>query len=183
VLRDFGLPQQRVGPEFLSAALSTLLRPHVVGQRDYHLEKAARLTRAHRNIDRLSQVLFAAAVVTVASYLAVVALDVVGLAGGGLAHAVAKPFTVLGVMLPTLGGAFAGVRYFGDFERFAAISDVTAEKLDIISGRIDRLLSASPDQLTFARIADLAHFADDVVVSEIESWQAVFGGKHITVPV
>jgi hypothetical protein len=32
-------------------------------------------------------------------------------------------------------------------------------------------------------VADLAHAADEVVVSEIESWQAVFGGKNVTVPV
>jgi len=32
-------------------------------------------------------------------------------------------------------------------------------------------------------VPDLVHATDDVVVSEIESWQAVFGGKHVTVPV
>lgn len=38
-------------------------------------------------------------------------------------------------------------------------------------------------ELRFARVADLAHAVDDDVVAEIENWQAVFGGKHITVPV
>jgi hypothetical protein len=37
--------------------------------------------------------------------------------------------------------------------------------------------------LDYGRVADLVHATDDVVVSEIESWQAVFGGKHVTVPV
>jgi len=183
VLRGFGLPGQTVGRAFLGQALSTLLRPHVVGQRDYHLGKARRLTRAHHNIDRLSQVLFAAAVVSVAGYLAVDLGQATGLLGGGLAHSLEKPFTVLGVVLPTLGAALSGIRYFGDFERFAAISQVTAEKLTLIGRRIDRLMAAPADQLTFAHISDLAHAADDVVVDEIESWQAVFGGKHITVPV
>ena len=31
--------------------------------------------------------------------------------------------------------------------------------------------------------ANIARAMDEVVVSEIENWQAVFGGKHITVPV
>ena len=35
----------------------------------------------------------------------------------------------------------------------------------------------------YARAAELCHAADEIVVSEIENWQAVFGGKHITVPV
>ena len=92
-------------------------------------------------------------------------------------------FTFLGVLLPTFGGAVAGIRYFGDFERFAAISSVTAEKLDAIHTRIAQLLDSPDDALDYGRVADLVHASDDVVVSEIESWQAVFGGKHVTVPV
>ncbi|RJT24389.1 hypothetical protein D5I55_02465 [Chakrabartia godavariana] len=34
-----------------------------------------------------------------------------------------------------------------------------------------------------ARPHDLARAADEVVFAEIENWQAVFGGKQITVPV
>ena len=33
------------------------------------------------------------------------------------------------------------------------------------------------------RVTELAHAADDIVFAEIENWQAVFGGKHIAVPV
>ena len=92
-------------------------------------------------------------------------------------------FTFLGVLLPTFGGAFASIRYFGDFERFAAISSVTAEKLHGVHARIEQVLAASTGVLDYGHAADLAHATDDVVVSEIENWQAVFGGKHITVPV
>lgn len=85
--------------------------------------------------------------------------------------------------MPTLGAAVAGVRYFGDFERFAAISQVTAEKLEAIHNRIGLLLSGPIEAIDYDRVSDLAHATDDIVVSEIESWQSVFGGKHITVPV
>lgn len=37
--------------------------------------------------------------------------------------------------------------------------------------------------MDYGPVAELAHAADDIVVSEIENWQAVFAGKHITVPV
>jgi hypothetical protein len=181
--REIGLPRIRLDEAYLRALLGTLLAPHVTAQRDYHRAKARRLGRAHHNLDRLSQTLFMLAVLSVASYLAVVMLARLGIVGHEVDHAVAKPLTFLGVLFPTLGGAFAGIRYFGDFERFAAISEVTAEKLDGIEKRITRLAQAPIGKVDFARISDIAHATDDVVVTEIESWQAVFGGKTITVPV
>jgi hypothetical protein len=95
----------------------------------------------------------------------------------------AKLFTFLGVMFPTLGGAAAGIRYFGDFDRFAAISRVSAERLASIQRRADLLLAAGDAALDFGAVGDLARAADEAVVAEIESWQAVFAGKHFSVPV
>jgi hypothetical protein len=92
-------------------------------------------------------------------------------------------FTFLGVLFPTLGGALAGIHYFGDFERFAAISEITAQKLGDVETRIALLLAAPDRDITYARVSGLAHGIDDIVVDEIENWQSVFGGKHITVPV
>ena len=63
------------------------------------------------------------------------------------------------------------------------IVGVTAEKLEAIHTRIVQLLEGPDGALDYGRVADLVHATDDVVVSEIESWQAVFGGKHVTVPV
>ena len=162
---------------YLRAALETLLLPMVTGQRDYHRAKAARLSRAHHGLDALSEMLFTLAVVSVASYLA---LKVVNPA---TARNMSYLFTFLGVMLPTFGGAISGMRFFGDFERFSAISEVTAEKLDGVAQRLRLLLDAPDGAIDYARAAELAHATDDIVISEIESWQAVFGGKHITVPV
>ncbi|MEO8467651.1 MAG: hypothetical protein ABI640_20180 [Gammaproteobacteria bacterium] len=182
-LRDVGLPRLTVTHAYLRTAVDTLLHDHVMRQRDYHVVKARRLAAAHHNLDRLSAIMFVLAVVSVAGYLI--------LKGGAVLHLWPKPvaeglsylFTFLGVLLPTFGGAFASIRYFGDFERFSAISRVTAEKLDAIHTRIAQLLDAPHNALDYGRVADLVHATDDVVVSEIESWQAVFGGKHVTVPV
>jgi hypothetical protein len=182
-LRELGLPQVRVTAASLRDTLDRLLAPHVRRQRDYHLAKARRLTTVHRRLDRLSTVLFALAVLSVATWLLLKLGGALGAWPAALAQQSSKAFTFLGVLLPTFGGAFAGIRYFGDFERFAAISSVTAAKLDAIDVRLARLLAAPASELRFARVADLAHAVDDVVVAEIENWQAVFGGKHITVPV
>jgi hypothetical protein len=182
-LRDAGLPAVTLTPEYLKGALSGLLLPYVTGQRDYHRAKAHRLEQAHRRLDRLSELMFTLAVVSVSLYLLLKAGGAMGLISSSIAYDASKLFTFLGVLLPTFGGALSGMRFFGDFERFSAISQVTAEKLDAIAARLTLLLAAPVGAIDYARAAELAHATDDVVTSEIESWQAVFGGKHITVPV
>ncbi len=182
-LREVGLPRITVTSGYLRHCLSNLLDVHVTQQRDYHHAKAHRLTNVHYNLDRLSEFLFQVAVASVALYLVLQLGPRLHILDAYLVERAAKIFTFLGVLLPTFGGAIAGIRYFGDFERFAAISEVTAQKLDAVHARIELLLTAPPSKLDYQVVAELAHAADDIVVSEIENWQAVFGGKQITVPV
>jgi hypothetical protein len=182
-VREVGLPRARVDAAYLRHALQFLLDAHVTQQRDYHHAKAKRLTAVHHNLDRLSEWMFRLAVISVAVYLGLqVAVWQHWLDKAALKE-LSKAFTFLGVMLPTFGGAIAGIRYFGDFERFAAISEVTAQKLDNVHARIALLAKAPDANMDYGVVADIAHAADDIVVSEIENWQAVFGGKQITVPV
>lgn len=182
-LRDVGLPRIAVTPAYLRAAIKDLLEVHVVLQRDYHRRKAERLNNVHANLDNLSEISFQLAVASVATFLIMTGASMLSLVPNEIVYKATKGFTFLGVMLPTFGAAIAGIRYFGDFERFANISEVTAEKLDAVRKRIELLLTAPDAQLTYSRTAELARATDDIVNSEIESWQAVFGGKHITVPV
>jgi hypothetical protein len=182
-LREVGLPRIKVTSDYLRHCLSNLLDRHILQQRDYHHAKAQRLTNVHFNLDRLSEFLFQVAVASVAFYLAMQLAAHLHLVDGHAVDRAAKIFTFLGVLFPTFGGAIAGIRYFGDFERFAAISEVTAQKLDAVHVRIEMLLAAPAAKLDYQSVAELAHAADDIVVSEIENWQAVFGGKQITVPV
>ncbi|MEO0439380.1 MAG: hypothetical protein AAF067_00750 [Pseudomonadota bacterium] len=182
-LRDIGLPRARVTTGYLRAALETLDKCHVTPQRDYHFAKARRLQNVHHNLDRFSEFLFKLALISVATYLLLKLGSSIHILDGGFVGKLSKTFTVLGVLFPTFGAAIAGIRYFGDFERFAAISEITAEKLDAIQSRIVLLLTAPDNALDYGRVTELVHATDDVVVAEIENWQAVFGGKHITVPV
>ncbi len=181
-VRAVGLPAARVGKPYLRDALAILRDRHVVPQRDYHRRKALQLNRVHEGLDHLSGLLFIAAVFSVAVYLALVAMDAIGVIEGGWVAKAAKIFTVLGVALPTLGGALAGIRYFGDFERFASISEVAAEKLGVVADRIKLLQNAPESRLNYRHVSELIHASDEVVFSEIQNWQAVFSGKRITVP-
>jgi hypothetical protein len=180
---EVGLPAMTVTTEYLRAALDTLLLPFVRAQQSYHEAKAERLAAVHHRLDHLSETLFKLAVGVVAIYLLLQLGVTTGVIEDGWLGKAAKWFTVLGAALPTFGAAIAGIRYFGDFERFAAISRVTAAKLAAIRERIELLLERAGDDLSYERAAALVHAAEDVVFSEIESWQGVFGGKRISVPV
>jgi hypothetical protein len=182
-LRSVGLPQIALTSYYLRDALTHLLLPHVTGQADYHRSKAKRLAAAHHHLDQVSELLFKLAVASVSCYLALKIAALVHIVSYESTAHYSKLFTFLGVLFPTFGGAIAGIRFFGDFERFSAISDVTAQKLDAVAARINLVLQAPPNAITYAHAAELAHATDDIVIAEIENWQAVFSGKHISVPV
>lgn len=181
-LRALGLPRAKLTPAYLRGALETVIEPHITAQRDYHRAKSKRLENVHSRLDRLAVRLFVAAFVSVAVYLSIAAAAALGLLPPDLPYRLAKPFTFLGVAFPILGSSIAAIRYFGDFERFAAISEITAEKLDAIAHRIRLLLEGPPGSIDYAGVSELAHAIDEVTVSEIENWQSVFGGKHISLP-
>ena len=182
-IREVGMPRITVTADYLHAALSGPIAHHVRSQRDYHFAKATRLKTVHNRLDHLSDLLFKFAVISVAVYLMLRGATMGGLFSRELLDHMSKYFTVLGVVFPTFGAGIAGIRYFGDFERFAAISEITAEKLDAVSGRIDLLLKAPRAVLDYGSVADLARATDDIVFAEIENWQSVFGGKNIAIPV
>ncbi|MEQ1498132.1 MAG: hypothetical protein ABL914_05695 [Novosphingobium sp.] len=181
-LRAAGLPRISITKAYLIEALETVLHPHVVGQRDYHRIKAARLETVHLRLDKLSQAMFLLAVLSVSTFLGITLGAKLGLIDQAVPEGLSHLSTFVGVSLPTLGASIAGMRFFGDFERFAAISEVTAEKLDGVDTRIRLLLAGGEAAVDYAAVAELAHRIDEIVVDEIESWQAVFGGKHLSLP-
>jgi hypothetical protein len=181
-LRDVGLPRVRVTRDYLRAGLSAVALPHVAAQRAYHTAKAQRLERVHHRLDHAAETCFKLAVVSVLAYLLVKGGGVIGALPKGWVQDASPLFTFLGVAFPTLGANLAGIRYFGDFERFAAISQVAADKLGEIEARMTLLLSGADEALTYAAAADLMHALDEAVVEEIEGWQSVFGAKHLALP-
>ncbi len=183
VLRAVGLPRVVVSQAYLHSALSNLIERHADMQAAYHRQKAARLAHVHHSIDRFSHALFILAIVSVSAYLLLIAAGALNIVPEETGHVVAKPLTFLGLAMPALGAAFAGIRYLGDFDRFAAISEIAAEKLEALGGRIEVLLSGVAPQLQYAQVASLAHALDEIVIAEIESWQSVFAVKNMAVPV
>ena len=183
ILREIGLPKAVIDQATLRVALENWIGQHVLTQRNYHLAKAVRLERINHRLERISEYLFLLAMLIVALYLGAEVAAATGAVPTETVRHASKLFTFLGVALPTLGGALAGIHYFADFGRFAAISESTAKRLEAVECRISSLLAAPDDELDYGRVANIARIVDEIVVSEIEHWQDVFGGKHISVPV
>lgn len=181
-LRSVGLPRVRLTRDYLREGLAGVVLPHVSAQRAYHEAKAHRLETVHHRLDKAAEVCFALAVASVLGYLLCKLGGTAGILPKELSAGVSPLFTFLGVAFPTLGANLAGIRYFGDFERFGAISRVAAEKLREIEVRMNLLLAGETSALTYAAAADLMHALDEAVVDEIESWQSVFGAKHLALP-
>jgi hypothetical protein len=183
ILREIGLPNAMIDQPTLRTALQNWIGSHVSAQRAYHFAKAARLERINHRLERISEYLFLTAMLVVTLYLGAELAAAAGAVTTEQVRHASKLFTFLGVALPTLGGALAGIHYFADFGRFAAISESTASRLEAVEQRISTLLEAPDDELDYGRVANIARAVDEIVVSEIEHWQDVFGGKHISVPV
>lgn len=183
ILREIGLPNAVIDQVTLRTALENWIGLHVSAQRNYHVAKAVRLYRIDHRLERISEYLFFTAMLIVALYLVAEVAAAIGVMPTDTVRHASKLFTFLGVTLPTLGGALAGIHYFADFGRFAAISESTANRLEAVERRIAILLAAPDDEMDYGRVANIVRAVDEIVVSEIEHWQDVFGGKHISVPV
>ncbi|WAT17010.1 hypothetical protein OZN62_08650 [Aurantiacibacter sp. MUD11] len=181
-LRAVGLPHLALDRDYLRTALSGLLQPHVEQQRSYHSAKASRLLNVNRRLDKIAEGLFILAILSVSLYLALKAGAALGLLPYAWPTAISMTLTFCGIAFPTLGASIAGIRFFADFERFAAISQATAGKLEQVDERIGLLLGGADHAISFATVSELAHAVDQIVIEELENWQAVFSGKHISLP-
>lgn len=181
-VRDLGLPQTRIDAAYLRTATLALRDHFVEPQRAYHAAKSTRLHRAHHSIERVAEGFFALAILIVATYVALSGGAALGLVDPDTTKGLAKWFTVVAIALPTISGALTAIGFFGDFDHFADVSQVTAQGLDALSQRIAAFLDRPDDALTYDQFADLARRADAIAFDEIQAWQSVFSGKRITVP-
>ncbi len=181
-LRDAGLPTGKIDQSYLRTVLADVVVPHIEGQRSYHEAKAQQLKKVHHRLDKSAEACFLAAVVSVSIYLLLELGAALTLLPAAWPYAASKAFTFMGVAFPTLGANLAGIRYFGDFERFSAISSVTASKLRAVETRMGLLLSGDPKRLTYGSATEMVRLVDEIVVDEIEMWQSVFGAKHLALP-
>ena len=182
MMRSQGHPEEPIVEDYLRRVLEEHVRPHIRGQRDYHLGKVERLQRAHDRIERAAHVLFVLAAILVALDLILYALAGMGVVPRGWPHAAAPYATFLSVALPMTGATVSAIGHFSDFDRFGSISEIAASRLDALDRRTEALLALPGGALTYADAAALVRDLDEAVIDEIAGWQAVFEGKQITLP-
>lgn len=170
LLRTRGLPDMAVIGPFLRSPLQGLLALHVTSQRTYHHAKAKRLETINYRLDSLATTLFKIAVASVAIWLLMRAGAALQWLPHEWPHATSQAFAFLGVALPTLGASIAVIRHFGDFEHFAAVSEVTAGKLAPVEVRNGQLLAGPDVAFDYEGVSRLAHGIDSILAGEFESW-------------
>lgn len=175
-MREAGLPQREVCPDYVRTMVFEVISAYVASQRDYHADKARRLHQVHKGLDVLSAFLFGCALLGALVYVGMHTLDL------HMSSTASKWFTFMGVAFPMAGATCASLRFFGDFERFGSISAAAERNLTHIMERIAKLERAAGG-VDYGTASRVAHSVESVFVEELESWQAIFGGKHMGIPV
>ena len=129
----------------LSKALANIARD----QRSYHTRNRERLTLFHRRLDMMSIFSVAIAAILSGAYICASAagwlfrehLDTFEPVLDFLAHNAA----FFGSVGPAVAAAAAGIRYHGDYERFALRSEKTCSALEILIERADGLCDRADD--------------------------------------
>jgi hypothetical protein len=174
-----GLPRVKVTSGFLRAALRTcslrMCRPA-----RYHDAKARRLAKVHHRLDRLAESLFSSR--CLGDDLPA-AQGRRGAASGpaGMGDATVGVFTFLASPCrrpPPPSPACDSSAISSGSPRSRKSRRKSSSRSNAYRPSAGRAGSA----IDYAGVSRLAHEIDDVVVAEIESWQAVFSGKHIALP-
>lgn len=105
--------------------------------------------------------------------------------GHGMRKVVLHALTIVCATLPVIGAAFAGVRFQGDFERFADRSHETSEALKRIETALDAFIArpggdaplASAEPPMFETLHAIFSDLERVLLSDLEDWRFVYRAR------
>lgn len=178
------------------SALTTRVASVLAEQAAYHRTNAARLVRFHHRLDKagIAAIAFSALVSTLYLIVAAIVARSHPADGSGLAmvyHRLSAVAAFFGGVGPALAAALAGVRYHGDFERFAHRSSLTAAKLDRLREQLGPLhlgpaigeggdkAAASP---AFENLAAIVAAAEDVFAEDLADWRFAYSMRPVPLP-
>jgi hypothetical protein len=177
-MRELGMPAGYLGPEYQRKVLRAFVPAELSEQIDYHSKNMVGLRRLHRGLHISGNICFALAFVILFLFLFASAISYWIPAVGERLVQVAKYITALTALLPTLGAAFAGIRFTGDFEGFAERSAQTGSELDALKDHCTFAL----DRLDFDTTADVLFESAHVMAADINGWTTLYSRKHLTLP-
>lgn len=175
-----GLPRLKATPQALATIAERLREDIVDEQMDYHRRNAARLILFHDALERVSALALYGAVLAAFFYLAFDFIAQPFLSDAW--HEAAKStVTFFCAGLPVIAAAAAGMRFQGDFQRFAQRSDATHKELVRLSKALtDFTAHARADQgeaSLFAELRDLVLQIEAVLISDLEDWRFVYRAR------
>jgi len=188
VMAEPGIPHTKLNPTKISEIAKELNETHVVNQRNYHKKNHSELERLHHRLD-----VFGWACVGLSIIIAIV---YVGLFGWGKCYGnteclawsnFAKYFvTFAAAGLPLLAAALAGIRYQGDFERFAQRSMETMTELNKICVRLTDLEARSSkteefccakNEPLFEELAKIVSDLAKIYEADLDDWRFVYSAR------
>jgi len=164
----------------------------IASQTGYHAVNHDRLTHLHLRLDKLGRYALLAAFAASVFYLVVHGFD------AGLAPAkesmlyyldkyAAKVAAFAGGVGPAVAAAAAGVRYHGDFERFASRSKDTARQLkalkhraDLLQKRAEATTPTSPAPPLLEPLLSLLLDTPAVLDEDLLDWRFPYSARPIT---
>jgi hypothetical protein len=169
--RAVGLPDARVTPSYISSRIDELLDfvgtatpPH--GQIGFHRINCERMERIHSRLHRMTLILFAVTIGTVAVdwlKMTLLADEIERIAG----------LTVLlSAFLPALGAALASINNHGEFARLQRRSRAMEESLQAVRENI-KALAAEPVSPPLSRVTEHAAQIAAMMVEENTEWRIV----------
>lgn len=177
-MRELGMPAGYLGPEYQRKVLRAFVPAELSEQIEYHGKNMLALRRLDRGLHVSGNVCFALAFVILFLFLFACAISSWIPEVGARLVPVAKYITALTALLPTLGAAFAGIRFTGDFEGFAERSAQTGSELDALKEHCGFAL----DRLDFDTTADVLFESAHVMAADINGWTTLYSRKHLTLP-
>lgn len=174
-----GVPDIETTPAFLGRLAEYLQQTAVSDQIDYHRSNAERLHMLHHSLELAGKIAFLSA-----PWLGAVALlhhFEVPLAP----HVPGEWIVLFGAGMPAIAAAVAGLRYQGDFLRFATRSRRTAEDLEGVSQALNAFVARMQDQAipdthkrnAFVELRDILLELEIVLVTDLQDWRYVYSAR------
>ena len=174
-----GVPDAQTTPAYLAQLAEHMREAAVADQIGYHRSNAERLHMLHHTLELAGKVAFV--LTPWAGLFAFLHHFEVSWAP----HVSHEIVVLFGAGMPAIAAAVAGLRYQGDFLRFATRSHRTAEDLERVETALkgfvarmeDPLIAAGDKRNAFVELRDILLELEAVLIADLQDWRYVYSAR------